>query len=225
MAGGRPVLVSLGSKAAYGYDPATGQELWRIVDRSAHSPSTRPLAGHGLVFYQTGWRRGAGSREAGRYGRCRCPTDVIWRVTRAVPNKPSVPWPAISSSWSNDAGIVTCLEAQTGKSVWQSRLKGEYSASPLVAAGRDLLLQRRRASDGDRGWPRAQGARRESARRRLHGVAGRRRGRADPAVAHPPVPDRVAIPADSSSASTERYGRGRVPPVSHAASMSALPGC
>src|SRR6185295_2195552 len=30
VADGRPVLISLGSKAAYGYDPMTGRELWRI---------------------------------------------------------------------------------------------------------------------------------------------------------------------------------------------------
>ena len=33
MAGGRPVMVSLGSKAAYGYDPLTGKELWRVDER------------------------------------------------------------------------------------------------------------------------------------------------------------------------------------------------
>jgi outer membrane protein assembly factor BamB len=135
-AGGQPVLVSPGSKATYGYDPRTGKELWRMVDRSAHSPSTRPLVGHGLVFYQTGW--GAGSLVAikpdgrGELG----PTDVVWRATRAVPNKPSVILSGDLIFMVNDVGILTCLEAQTGAMVSQVRLKGEYSASPLLAAGR-----------------------------------------------------------------------------------------
>ncbi len=43
--GGRPVLISLGSKATYGYDPRTGAELWKVVERRSHSPSTRPVAG------------------------------------------------------------------------------------------------------------------------------------------------------------------------------------
>ena len=41
MADGRPVMVSLGSMAAYGYDPLTGKELWRVVERGNFSSSTR----------------------------------------------------------------------------------------------------------------------------------------------------------------------------------------
>jgi outer membrane protein assembly factor BamB len=135
MAGSQPVLVSLGSKASYGYDPRTGQELWRIVDRTTHSPSTRPVAGRGLVFYSTGWSgsliavKPDGRGEVGA-------THVVWRATRAVPNKPSVILAGDLIVMVNDAGIVSGLDAQTGRSVWQSRLQGEYSASPLLASGR-----------------------------------------------------------------------------------------
>ena len=51
MAGNEPVFVSLGSKAAYGYDPMTGKELWRIEERDAASrraPGRSP--GNGLVY-------------------------------------------------------------------------------------------------------------------------------------------------------------------------------
>ena len=34
MVNGQPLMVSLGAKAAYGYDPLTGKELWRIEERS-----------------------------------------------------------------------------------------------------------------------------------------------------------------------------------------------
>jgi outer membrane protein assembly factor BamB len=40
----------------------------------------------------------------------------------------------------NDVGIVTCLEAKTGTQVWQSRIDGTFSASPLYAAGRVYLF-------------------------------------------------------------------------------------
>ena len=40
----------------------------------------------------------------------------------------------------NDAGIATCLEAKTGKVVWQSRVGGMFSASPLYADGRIYLF-------------------------------------------------------------------------------------
>jgi outer membrane protein assembly factor BamB len=35
-----------------------------------------------------------------------------------------------------DGGVMTCLEARTGKEVWQERLGGEYVASPVGAGDR-----------------------------------------------------------------------------------------
>ena len=60
---GRPLLISLGGKAMYAYEPMTGKEVWRLEDRSSHTASTRPVAGHGLIFYPTGWEN---SQAAGR---------------------------------------------------------------------------------------------------------------------------------------------------------------
>jgi outer membrane protein assembly factor BamB len=135
VAGNQPVLISLGSKALYGYDPRTGQELWRIVDRSAHSPSTRPLVGHGLVFYQTGWSGSLVALKPDGRGDVTA-THVVWRVTRGVPNKPSAILAGDLLFMVNDGGILSCIGAQTGKGIWQSRLQGEYSASPISGAGR-----------------------------------------------------------------------------------------
>jgi outer membrane protein assembly factor BamB len=135
MVGERPVLVSLGSKAAYGYDPRTGQELWRVVDRTAHSPSTRPVVWQNLVLYQTGWAGSLVALEPDARGDIKS-THVLWRATRGVPNKPS---PIVAGDllfMINDNGILSCLDARTGGQVWQSRLQGEYSASPVSGAGR-----------------------------------------------------------------------------------------
>ena len=35
----------------------------------------------------------------------------------------------------SDNGVVTCLEAKSGKEVWQHRLGGTYYASPIYAEG------------------------------------------------------------------------------------------
>lgn len=133
---GEPLLVSLGSMAAYGYDPTTGKELWRIEERSNHSPSTRPVDGHGLVFYPTGWSTGQllAVRPDGR-GDVTA-THVAWKVTQGVPKKPSLLLAGDLLFMINDVGIATCLEAKTGTMVWKSRLSGEYSAAPLLAGNR-----------------------------------------------------------------------------------------
>jgi outer membrane protein assembly factor BamB len=133
---GRPVLVSMGSKAIYGYDPKTGKELWTIVERGSHSPSTRPLPGYGMVFVQTGFDApylfairpdGAGDVTG---------THVVWKVTRGVPQKPSILLVNDLIFMVNDTGITTCLEPKTGEVVWRGRVDGTYSASPVAAGGR-----------------------------------------------------------------------------------------
>lgn len=136
MVNGAPVFVSIGSKATYGYDPRTGKELWRVEERTNHSGSTRPVAGHGLVFYPTGWATGhlLAVRPDGR-GDVTA-THVVWRVTQGVPKKPSLLLLGDLIFMINDVGIVSCLDAKTGTPVWKGRLDGSYSASPLAGAGR-----------------------------------------------------------------------------------------
>lgn len=133
---GEPLLFSVGGKAVYGYDPMTGKERWRIEDRSSHTPATRPVAGHGLVFYTTGWDAakvvavrpdGSGSVTA---------THIAWTFARAVPNKPSILLDGDLLYMITDGGVASALEARTGAAVWQGRVGGTFSASPIAAAGR-----------------------------------------------------------------------------------------
>jgi outer membrane protein assembly factor BamB len=55
---GRLTLLSQGSKALYAYDPLSGEEFWRVEERSNYSGSTRPVTGHGLVFVLSGFSSG-----------------------------------------------------------------------------------------------------------------------------------------------------------------------
>jgi outer membrane protein assembly factor BamB len=133
---GAPLLVSLGSKAAYGYEPLTGKERWRIEEPGSFSSAVRPVTGHGLIFYQTGWNNGQlfAVRPDG-HGDVTS-THVVWKAARAVPNKPSVLLVGDLIFMVNDSGIVTCLEAKTGQTVWKDRLDGSYSASPIASGNR-----------------------------------------------------------------------------------------
>ena len=137
---GQPLLVSLGGKAAYGYDPMTGKERWRLEERGSHSASTRPVAGLGMVFYPTGFDSpklvaikpdGAGDVTA---------THVVWRLERGAPNKPSILLVNDLIFMINDVGIASAVEARTGALVWQSRVGGTFSASPVYAAGRIYMF-------------------------------------------------------------------------------------
>jgi outer membrane protein assembly factor BamB len=133
---GAPVIISTGSKATYGYDPATGRELWRVEERNAHSGSTRPVAGHGLVFVPSGFPRGTllAIRPDGRGDATA--THVAWRLERGVPNKPSLALAGDLLFMVTDAGVASAVEARTGAVVWTARLGGTFSASPLVSGNR-----------------------------------------------------------------------------------------
>jgi len=133
---GRWEMISLGAKAAYSYDPFTGRELWRVEERGQHSASTRPVVGHGMIFFPTGFS--AGQLFAVRTGGEGLITDthVVWKVKRSVSNKPSILLVDDLIYMIGDAGIASCIDAKTGEQVWQQRIGGEYSASPLYADGR-----------------------------------------------------------------------------------------
>jgi outer membrane protein assembly factor BamB len=138
--GGEPLLISLGGRATYGYDPMTGKERWRVVERKSHSASTRPVAGFGMVFYPTGFDasqllaiRPDGSGDVSD-------THVVWRFARSVPQKPSILLVDDLIYMINDVGIASAVEAKTGELVWQSRVGGTFSASPIHAAGRIYLF-------------------------------------------------------------------------------------
>lgn len=137
---GRWEFISLGAKAAYAYDPFTGKELWRVEERGQHSASTRPVLGHGMIFYPTGFS--AGQLFAVRTGGNGLITDthVAWKVKRGVSNKPSILLIGDSIYMIGDTGIAGCIDAKTGEQVWQQRIGGEYSASPVYADGKIWLF-------------------------------------------------------------------------------------
>ena len=140
MVEGRPVMVSVGSKAVYGYDPLTGKELWRVIERGSHSASSRPVAGHGFVFVPMGFDQaqllairpdGQGDVAA---------SHVAWRFGKGAPSKPSILLVGDVIYMVNDGGIVGAVEAKTGEMLWRGRVDGTYSASPLSANGRLYLF-------------------------------------------------------------------------------------
>jgi outer membrane protein assembly factor BamB len=132
---GRWELISFGAKAAYGYDPLTGKELWRVEERGQHSASTRPVIGHGMIYFPTGFTPGQlFAVRAGGNGLI-TDTHVVWKVKRGVPNKPSILLVDDLIYMIGDTGIASCVDAKTGEPVWQKRIGGEYSASPVYADG------------------------------------------------------------------------------------------
>ena len=131
-----PQVVSTGGKRAVSYNPRTGAELWSVKYGDGFSNVPRPVFGHGLVYLCTGFYQpqllavrpdGAGDVTS---------THVVWSFARGVPLTPS---PLLVDDLIyivSDNGIVTCLDAKSGKDYWRQRLGESYSASPIYAEGR-----------------------------------------------------------------------------------------
>jgi outer membrane protein assembly factor BamB len=132
---GKPVLISLGSMALYGYESETGAELWRVEAIGSHSGTCRPVLGHGLVFSTMGY---GGELWAVRPEGRGVVTDshVVWKYTRAVPKRPSILLVGDLLFMVDDGGVGACVDATTGEETWSARIGGDFSASPIYADGR-----------------------------------------------------------------------------------------
>ena len=135
---GIPTLLSSGAMAHYAYNPASGRELWRVVERKQHSASTRPVFGHGLCYFPTGFGKGQLLAVVPNGKNDITETHIKWRLTRSgVPEKPSLLLISDHLYMVDDqGGLATCVDAKSGEEVWSERLGGNYSASPIVANGR-----------------------------------------------------------------------------------------
>jgi outer membrane protein assembly factor BamB len=134
---GKPLLLSSGAKAHYAYEPATGREVWRFEEPGAHSTGSRPVIGHGMWFITPGFGK-KNQIVAVKLGGSGALDDsfVAWRAAKAAPSKPSLLLDGEYVYAVDDKGIAWCIEQKTGEVKWSERIGGDYSASPILAAGR-----------------------------------------------------------------------------------------
>ncbi len=133
--GGRRQLISPGAKAIMAYDPASGEELWK-VQYFGWSVAPRPLFGHGLVFTIVDYERPQlwAIRPDG-HGDV-TDTHVAWQIRQGMPATPSLLLIGDLLYMIDDDGVASCVEAKTGEVVWQQRIGGSFSSSPIYADGR-----------------------------------------------------------------------------------------
>jgi len=133
--GGREVLVSPAADWIYGYDPATGRELWKqSYGVLAFSVVPRPVTAHGLLFMSTSFMQP--ELLALRLGDGVAAPEIVWREKKGAPSMPSPLVVGDEVYMVSEKGIATCLDARTGAVQWTERLGGNFSSSPLFADGR-----------------------------------------------------------------------------------------
>ena len=138
---GKPQLVISGADYVTGHDISTGKELWRIGGfNPTDNPANRTIASSvvvgGNVFTTStrgrpfiGFRAGGSGNITGK--------NELWTNNLGA----DVPTPTTDGKYIyvlNDIGIINCLDAVTGKPVYEGQRieRGTYSSSPLLADGR-----------------------------------------------------------------------------------------
>lgn len=138
---GRDLLISNGSAACIAYDVLTGKEVWR-VPQGEDSTISMPFTENGIVYFYTGFVTPA---EGEQYAELLAvdpngsgdvtDTHVKWRFKGPVLQ--------LLTPLIKDGLIYTidtrsqlfCIDAGTGKPVYNRRMTGRYNSSPVYAAG------------------------------------------------------------------------------------------
>jgi outer membrane protein assembly factor BamB len=145
---GRVEMIASGAEVVVSYDPRTGKELWRANGTESH-PIPSAVAGDGLVFLSAGSsaKRAMAIRLGGN-GDLTDSTAVVWKYRKGAAYVPSPILRAPYFYLMSDTGIITCLEAATGKVVYEGGrppVPATFTAS-LVSYGDYLLAT---SEDGD----------------------------------------------------------------------------
>lgn len=139
MVDGKAQFMAPGPGHFAAYDVASGAEVWRVL-APGWSVVPQPVIGHGLVIYNHDYDNP--ELLAVKLGGAGDVTDthVVWRIKRGAPSTPSPLLVGDELYYVSDSGIVSCVNAKTGETHWMERLGGNFSASPILANGRILLL-------------------------------------------------------------------------------------
>jgi outer membrane protein assembly factor BamB len=123
-----------------GYDPSTGEWRWHADGHNEYPVAAATYDDGGMVYTGRGHR--AGPYMAIRLGGRGVvdETHVAWRVPTGAPYISSLLYYDGLIYMANGNGIVTAVDAETGRRVWQDRVGGIFSASPMAGDGKVYLF-------------------------------------------------------------------------------------
>jgi len=143
----RTEMVTSGPNKIISYDPGTGRELWSAPG-VVSNPIPSPVAGQGLVFVTAGSdTKRAFAIRLGGSGDLAGTSNLVWSYDKGTAYVPS---PILYNDYLylvTDAGAITCIEAGTGKVIYQTRIPmaARFTASPVAFEGKILFV----SEDGD----------------------------------------------------------------------------
>lgn len=136
---GRTELIVNSGQGLSGHDASTGELLWNI-DEYNQFPVPSPVIHDGVIYASRGYRSGPymAIRPGGK-GNVEN-SHLLWKVPTGAPYNSSLLYHDGLLYLMGDVGIVSAVDAGTGRRVWQERVGGLFYSSPVVADGRIYLL-------------------------------------------------------------------------------------
>ena len=132
-------IVSAAGDQVAGFDKNTGERIWSVYSQGEGVTPT-PALGDGIIYTSSGFEEP--TIRAIRLGGTGDVTDthIVWEQRKGVPAMPSPLLVGPNLYTITRDNILYCLRAADGSPVWNKRLTGTHSASPLYADGRIYIL-------------------------------------------------------------------------------------
>lgn len=108
-------------------DPRTGKQIWNFGEGCNTIPSTG-VAGNILLVPSSGL-------TALKFDGTSQTPQVLWKENKLAPASSSPVAHEGRVYTLNRAGVISCGELETGRSLWQLRLKGAFWSTPVIASG------------------------------------------------------------------------------------------
>lgn len=138
---GRELLISNGSCVCDAFDVHTGELVW-YIPRGEDSTISMPVESDGKLYFYSGFEtRDDGEKSCDLIcvdpkGSGDITSNIIWSRTSPMLQLQT---PVISDGLIftvDSKSLLMCLDANTGETIWEEKLKGKYHSSPTWADGK-----------------------------------------------------------------------------------------
>jgi outer membrane protein assembly factor BamB len=134
-----PEIIVNTSEGVEAHNPDTGERLWHFAEANRFPiPVASPH--QGTLYLTRGYRSGPymAIKTGGRGDVSK--THVAWHVPTGAPYVPSSVHYNGLMYMAGENGIVNVVDAATGERVWQERVGGIFTASPVAGDGKVYLV-------------------------------------------------------------------------------------
>jgi outer membrane protein assembly factor BamB len=141
----QPQLIVSGTENLIAYDPRTGNEIWKTEGVGGNSVHT-PVSGHGMVYVSTGYP--TKNVMAVRISPAPGEDRVAWTYKKGTGYIPNAILYGDYLYFMTDAGLLTCVDAVTGKVQYESKrfpTPAHFAGAPVAFDGKILIT----SQDGD----------------------------------------------------------------------------